>query len=220
MAYAGVVFDFDGVLFDSEKHWPSLENPYLLRHIPSWKDKYYAQLTGRSLPEIHTLLVREYAFPLAAEEYYKDYEEMAMQLYARVTEPLQGAEQALAVIRGSGKKVAIASSSRSEWISAALSRSTFADSFSEIITAYDPEVKRSKPAPDIYLCAATHLAEEPRRLIAIEDSRNGVQAAKSAGLYCIGLRNGFNDDQDLSGADEIMHGYLQASAQRLKDLLV
>jgi beta-phosphoglucomutase-like phosphatase (HAD superfamily) len=63
-----------------------------------------------------------------------------------------------------------------------------------------------KPSPAIYLYTAQRLGVDPARCVVAEDSRNGVLAARAAGMYCIGLRNGFNDDQDLSEANIIVNG--------------
>ncbi len=60
---------------------------------------------------------------------------------------------------------------------------------------------KSKPAPDIFLFAAQKLAVQPQHCIVVEDSHNGVIAAKSAGMYCVGFLNGQNKGQDLSKAD-------------------
>jgi len=215
----GVVFDFDGVLFDSEKYWPAVENDYLHRHMPGWRDEYYSLLTGRSLGEIHELLAANYAFPLTRAEYFKDYEVMAQSLYADVASPLPGVDKAIFGIRDLKKPMAIASSSKRNWIDSALRRAPFVNEFSEIVTAYDDDVARSKPAPDIYLAAANRLGVAPVHLLAIEDSKYGVLSAKAAGLYTIGIRNGFNEDQDLGSADEIIQGYTDSSLQRINELL-
>ena len=219
MAFSGIVFDFDGVLFDSEKHWPAVENDYLHRHMPRWKDEYYSQLIGRSLAEIHELLSKTYGFLLTQDEYFKDYDVMAQDLYASTALPLLNVDRVIANAHGRGRSLAIASSSKRSWIDAALRRTQFAHKFSDIVTAYDSDVARSKPAPDIYLVAAKRLGLAPTQLIAIEDSKNGVLSAKAAGLYTIGIRNGFNEDQDLGSADEILLGYTGPSLQRINELL-
>lgn len=220
MVYSGIIFDFDGVLFDSEKHWGNVENPYLRRHIATWKDEDYEKLTGKSLPEVHLLLVEDFNFPLSAEQYFSEYEEMALEMYARIAQPLENLQAVLDLTESIGKKHAIASSSKRSWITASLARYGLEEKFPVIVTAHDPDIQRGKPAPDVYLGAARRLREEPANFIAIEDSRNGVASAKAAGLFCVGLRNGFNDSQDLSEADEIIYGYDTKSMERIRNLLI
>ena len=62
-------------------------------------------------------------------------------------------------------------------------------------------MKRTKPDPDLYLTALERLEVSPREAIAFEDSSNGVQAAKAAGLFCVAVPNPLTADLDLSEAD-------------------
>jgi beta-phosphoglucomutase-like phosphatase (HAD superfamily) len=62
-------------------------------------------------------------------------------------------------------------------------------------------VERPKPAPDVYLLAAKHLGIEPHEAIVVEDSRNGVAAAKSAGMFTIAVPNRMTAGLDFSAAD-------------------
>lgn len=217
--YTGVVFDFDGVLYDSEKHWDVIENKYLTNRIPRWDPADYKNLIGRSLPEAYAYL-QERGLPLTEEQYTSDYHEMADQLYAELAQPLLGVDILLNELKSRDRKVAIASSSKHTWIDAALRGNSLPIEFPIIVSAEDEMISKGKPAPDVYLMAAKLVGEEPSRLIAIEDSRNGVLSATSAGLYCIGLRNGFNESQDLSNANEIIHGYSTENVARIMSLLI
>lgn len=216
--YTGVVFDFDGVLYDSEKHWDVIENEYLMSRIPDWKPEYYKELIGRSLPEAY-LHLREKGLTLTEAQYSADYHNMADRLYAKFAQPLEGVDVLLNRLKFRNRKLAIASSSKHAWINAALQGSPLPFNISIIVSAEDELITKGKPAPDVYLMAAKLVDESPSRLIAIEDSRNGLLSAKAAGLYCIGLRNGFNESQDLNSADEIIYGYSPASIKRVMDLL-
>ena len=66
------------------------------------------------------------------------------------------------------------------------------------------EVAQSKPSPEIFLKAAFQSNSEPSECLVIEDSGNGVKAAKAAGMYCIGYANPGTGSQDLSMADYIV----------------
>jgi beta-phosphoglucomutase-like phosphatase (HAD superfamily) len=67
------------------------------------------------------------------------------------------------------------------------------------------EVPAGKPAPGIFLEAARQLDVSPEHCVVLEDSRNGVLAAKRAGMRCIGYVNPNSGQQDLSAADRIVH---------------
>ena len=66
---------------------------------------------------------------------------------------------------------------------------------------------KSKPAPDIFLLAASKLGVAPERCIVIEDSTNGITAAKRAGMFCIAYNGPGSEHQDQSGADLIIDNY-------------
>lgn len=217
--YSGIVFDFDGVLYDSEKHWEVIENRYLIERVPAWNSLDYKNLIGHSLPEAYTYL-RSRGLSLNEDEYFTDYYKMAEEVYSKFAEPLKNISVLLHSLAMRKIKLAIASSSRRAWIDMALQNRRLPVAFEVIVSGDHPSVHKGKPAPDVYLVAADLLGEHPSKLIAIEDSKYGVASAKKAGLYCFGLRNGFNDDQDLSEADSILDGYSTEDRAQLMGLIV
>ena len=102
-------------------------------------------------------------------------------------------------------RCAIASSSERHWIEPHLSRLQIDHHFAALATwegddcGYPP-----KPAPDIYLHACTALGTEPRHAIALEDSPNGVAAAKAAGLFCVAVPGRVTAGLDFSAADVVV----------------
>lgn len=203
----GIIFDFDGVVVDSEKHWATVENPYLRQHIDDWQDDDYNLLLGKSLSEVHEFLAEERGFGLSAEQYFADYERMAVELYAHVARPLQGLVALLDSLREARIPCAIASSSKRSWIDSALEANGLGGYFPIIVSAHDAEVEKGKPAPDVYLRAAQLLHLPVTDVLAIEDSRNGVASARAASIYCVGLRTDDNPSQDLSAADIELSSY-------------
>lgn len=75
------------------------------------------------------------------------------------------------------------------------------------MSSHDPDVTNGKPAPDVYVKAARELLVATDKIIVIEDSTNGIRAAKSAGMFCIGLNINGQNIQDLSQADLIVTSY-------------
>jgi beta-phosphoglucomutase-like phosphatase (HAD superfamily) len=88
--------------------------------------------------------------------------------------------------------------------------------FDAVVCAED--ITHSKPHPEIFLKAAERLREMPENCLVIEDSKLGVEAAKSAGMKCIGFRNPNSGNQDLSKADVIVDDFAKLETQRLKSL--
>ena len=70
-------------------------------------------------------------------------------------------------------------------------------------------INRCKPAPDIFLITAENLGFLPENCAVIEDSHNGVLAAKRAGMYCIGFENNNSGEQDLTPADIIIKSHFE-----------
>lgn len=216
--YSGVVFDFDGVLYDSEKRWEEIENRYLTDRIPNWSHADHKNLIGSSLKESYKYLKTK-GLLLGEGTYFSDYHQMAMALYSENAKPLINVDIILRELASKKVKIAIASSSRREWIDAAITNNKLAVDIPVIACIDDSPTLKGKPAPDLYLRAAELLNEHSSKLIAIEDSKAGVASAKSAGLYCFGLRNGFNETQDLRQADEIINGFTRQNVERIMGLI-
>ena len=94
---------------------------------------------------------------------------------------------------------AIASSSSRRWIDEHLSRIGIEHSFDAIVSRDD--VNKTKPDPELYQTAVARLGVTPGEAIALEDSSNGLAAAKAAGLYCVAVPNAMTASMDLSRAD-------------------
>ncbi|MGB4491550.1 MAG: HAD-IA family hydrolase, partial [Halanaerobiales bacterium] len=75
-----------------------------------------------------------------------------------------------------------------------------------------------KPHPEIFLTTAEKLGVNPEDCVVIEDSRNGVLAAKAAGMKCIGFKNANSGDQDLSEADLIVSSYKKLTIEDIQNL--
>ncbi len=99
--------------------------------------------------------------------------------------PLPGVERCLEEAEALGIGVGIASSSDRTWVEGHLARLGLLDRFHRIVCKDD--VARVKPAPDLYLAAVAALGGTPRDALAIEDSANGITAAKRAGLVCVAV---------------------------------
>lgn len=112
---------------------------------------------------------------------------------------LPGVRERVAEAKERGLKVGVASSSTSAWVCGHLDRLDYRAVF-DAITCRE-EGMRAKPAPDIYLAAVRSLDVAPAEAIAVEDSRNGIAAAKAAGLRCVAVPNELTSEQDLSAAD-------------------
>ena len=203
-----VIFDMDGVIVDSEIHWKTTEGFFLQSLIPGWSVKDQDRIIGLGVLDVYKLLVDSYHLQKTKEQFLEIYLEMANDIYGQKVSLIEGFTELLTALNTNKIPVALASSSPTSWINIMLERFGLRSSFQVVVSA-DELTGQSKPSPAIYLLTATRLDVPPDRCVAIEDSKNGVLSAKKANMFCVGFRNGFNHEQDLSQADMIIHHFAE-----------
>jgi HAD superfamily hydrolase (TIGR01509 family) len=213
-----VIFDMDGVIVDSEIHWKTVEGYFLQSVIPTWSSSDQSRIIGIGVHDLYALLTNEYGLQKTEEQFLELYQEMASEIYGQKVSLLEGFSDLLATLNKHHIPVALASSSPRSWIDIMLDRFDLRAAFKAVVSA-DELKGEGKPSPVIYLLTAKRLGVSPAACIAIEDSKNGVLSAKNAGMFCIGLRNGFNEEQDLSRADMVISGFAELDRNVLRKLL-
>ena len=210
-----VIFDMDGVIVDSEVHWKTTEGFFLQSLIPAWNINDQDKIIGLAVHDVYKMLVETYQLQKTKTQFLELYQEMANEIYGQKVSLIEGFTELLSALNKNNIPVALASSSPKPWIDIVLQRFKLLKSFKVVVSADELE-GNGKPSPAIYLLTAKRLGVSPDRCIAIEDSRNGVLSAKNAGMFCIGLRNGFNDEQDLSRADMVIQRFGELDWQKLQ----
>lgn len=198
-----VIFDMDGVIINSERmHFKALQKTLseqgVLIGFP-----YYSQFIGSTVTHMWDVLERKFHFTKPRAELNAAYE-MNKWFFIQKDgyQPVDGAQELVQRLFRSGVRLAVASSSSPKVITDAVNALHIRNCFLKLISG--ETVTHPKPAPDIFLKTARQLDVEPTECIVIEDSTNGVRAAKAAGMYCIGLQNPDSGNQDLSQADLIV----------------
>ncbi len=214
-----VISDMDGVIVDSEIHWKTTEGFFLQSLVPAWDINDQDKIIGLAVHDVYKLLVDTYQLQKTKAQFLALYQEMANEIYGQKVSLIEGFAELLSILNKHKIPVALASSSPKTWIEIVLQRFHLLESFKVVVSADELEGE-GKPSPAIYLLTAKRLGVSPDRCIAIEDSKNGVLSAKNAGMFCIGFRNGFNDEQDLSRADRIIHHFDELNWQTLQGLLM
>ncbi|MEO8288090.1 MAG: HAD family phosphatase [Chloroflexota bacterium] len=199
------IFDMDGVIVDSELHWQSVEGFFLQSLIPGWTQADQGRIIGLSQSNLYTLLNTEYGFTGDKDAFAAEYHTMAESIYRDKVALLPGFLDLITLLRAKRVPVALASSSPRAWIELVLDKFDLHDKFEMVVSAQEVGGE-GKPSPAIYLYTAEKLGVEPQSCVVLEDSRNGVISARNAGMFCIGLRNGFNEEQDISAANIIVEG--------------
>ena len=213
-----VIFDMDGVIIDTEPiHHAAFDQLFAELGI-SVSAAEYASFLGSSTRNVAQRLLTHYNLPQAPEVLVLRKRELFNILFD--TDPaldlLPGVRPLLDDIRRAGLGLVLASSASKATIRRVFDRFGLAPYFAHVVSGEDFE--RSKPDPAIFLHAAA-LAETPvAECLVIEDSANGVAAAKAAGIYCIGYASPHSEGQDLRLADQIISDFAQLSAAKIAAL--
>ncbi len=210
----GVIFDFDGLILDTEvpafRAWQEI----YARHGVSLRLETWADFVGRAPETIDPYgdLERALGRPIDRETLHA--EEMASEAQLIEAEPIRpGVVVAIAEARRLGLALAIASSSSRDWVLGHLDRLGLGSSFNVIRCSDD--VARTKPEPDLYLAALAALGLSAGEAIALEDSPHGVAAAKRAGLYCVAVPNDLTRHLPLDGADRVVSSLAEVAVGEL-----
>jgi HAD superfamily hydrolase (TIGR01509 family) len=205
MSVRAVMFDMDGVLVDSERHWAPLENERILPRTTASADVTASDIVGLNVTDLYVHLTEEYETTMDEREFVALYDEVAEELYTERASLLDGFNDLVEMLREHEVKISLVTSSPRRWVQLVLDRFEIGGVFDTIVCADDID-GASKPAPDIYEHAARTVTVDPERCIAIEDSAHGIQAARAAGMHCLGYRTEANATQDLTSADAIATG--------------
>jgi HAD superfamily hydrolase (TIGR01509 family) len=184
MTYDAIIFDFDGVLADSEVQASgALAESLSAIGMPTSFEEALRDYYGHNWRETQRRIEERLGRPLP-DDFRETHRVRSRAWFDRGFDPVDGAVAFLE--RTEGMPRAIASSSSAAYINAALKQFGLAGHFGDKIFSADG-LARGKPHPDIYLMAATGLGIAPHRCLAIEDSPVGARAAVAAGMHVIGL---------------------------------
>jgi HAD superfamily hydrolase (TIGR01509 family) len=213
-----LIFDCDGVLADTERygHLPSFNQTFREFGLPlEWSEDDYGrklQIAGgkeRMASELTPEFVQANRLPadpdaLAAE--VAKWHKRKTQLYTEMVAagklpPRPGIARIIRDAQDAGWTLGVASTSAEPSVRAILDGAAGPERAArfDLVLAGDV-VAHKKPAPDIYLLALEHLGVDPARVLVIEDSRNGLEAAHAAGLRCVVTVNGYTEKEDFSEA--------------------
>jgi HAD superfamily hydrolase (TIGR01509 family) len=198
---AAVVFDFDGIILDSEtsdfeSHRRIYERCGVALTADEWCDQIGLWAEGHDERWFLQLRARSSHAPERAA-----YHAERRRIFDEVVSgaPMRGIRELLTELAAAGVPSAIASTSPASWVVPETERIGVRSLFGAIVTG--DEVARRKPAPDVYLEAARRLGVDPARSIAIEDSGPGIAAGRAAGMKTVAIPHRLTERHDLSGAD-------------------
>ena len=186
MTPKAVVFDLDGVLLESEQVWNEAKRELVEERGGSWSEGAPRDMMGMSSPEWSAYLRDELGVDMDTAAISDDVVARLEAIYREGLPWIEGAREAVERM-AAALPIGLASSSNREIIDLFLDLSGLRELFD--VTVSSEEVERGKPAPDVYLEAVRRLGVRPEDSVAVEDSENGIKAAKAAGMRVIALPN-------------------------------
>jgi HAD superfamily hydrolase (TIGR01509 family) len=214
-----VIFDMDGVIVDTEPvHHYAYHQQFkqLNIHVP---DEMYATFTGNSTRNVFQRLKEHFALEEEVEKLIDIKRALFNDAFDRKQDLflLDGVEDLIRDLHRNGVQLILASSSAKVTIDRIFKRFDLYRYFTDIVSGED--FPKSKPHPAIFEHAASLSIAPKSQCIVIEDSTNGIEAAKAAGLYCIGYDSFHSKMQDLSEADLVIRHFDELDYEKVKDLV-
>lgn len=197
-----LVFDFDGLILDTEEPVYRSWLEVYQAHGEELPFERWIQIVGSTTAGFHPQhhLEERLGRPLPKEVLDRRVGRRTEMILAQ--EALPGVARHLEEAVAMGLKLGVASSSTNDWVRGHLARLGILESF-DCIRCRD-DVTNAKPEPDLYISVLECLGVRASEAIAIEDSPNGVLAAKRAGLRCVAIPNSITAGLDLGQADLIL----------------
>ncbi len=211
---AAVVFDFDGLVLDTEwceystaarvfaDHGVELSLDLWRTFIGTTDHPHWADILEESLGRAVDRAV------LVPQRHLANWD------CARSLDLLPGVGELIDALASAGVPLAVASSSPAEWVTGHLAERDLLDRFTALCSG--DEVLRTKPDPALYRLACERLGVEPTGVVAVEDSVHGVSAARAAGLRAVAVPSSLTDGMDFSHADLVVGSCSELSVDLLR----
>lgn len=210
MAIGAIIFDMDDLMINSHPVHMKIFEAVLNRHgasihnssNPLSKDEE-ARFFGKKVIEVFNYFKAKYNLGVSPDALNHQFNELLLPVFKKKVEAMPGLCELINSLQG--YRLVLASSAKRAKIDIVLERLCYTGRFDAVVSGED-EIRYGKPSPDIFLKAAEKIGYSSKNCLVLEDAQNGVEAAKAAGMHCIGVHNTFtferlNLKQDLSMAD-------------------
>lgn len=212
-----VLFDMDGVIVDTE---PLHRKAYFMMFDEmgiSVSEELYTSFTGQSTLEICVALVSKFSHNETPERLVACKRKHFKYLFENDTslKLLPGVLDLIKNYHQNGLTLVLASSASMTNIDRIFDRFKLNPYFVSKLSGAD--LKKSKPHPEIFIKAAQAAGQPPENCMVIEDSTNGIAAAKGAGIFCVGYNSLHSHDQDYSQADKVVGDFKDILFEKVKE---
>ncbi|RTY88648.1 HAD family hydrolase [Flavobacterium sp. RSP15] len=213
-----VIFDMDGVIVDTEPvHRYAYFKQFAELNIPVTEDMY-TSFTGNSTRNIFQKLKEIFEIEHEVEDLIQRKRTIFNDAFDSKAdlELLQGVEHLIKELHQNGIQLILASSASKVTIERVFSRFKLHDYFTHVVSGED--FPKSKPHPAIFEYAASLSVAPKANCIVIEDSTNGIKAAKAAGIFCVGYNSIHSEAQDLSEADVMINHFNELDFEAVRNI--
>ena len=213
-----VIFDMDGVIVDTEPvHRYAYFKQFDELKITVTEDMY-TSFTGFSTRNTFQKLKEVFVIEQEVEDLIQRKRNIFNDAFDSKAdlELLQGVENLIKELHQNGMQLILASSASKVTIERVFSRFKLHEYFTHVVSGED--FPKSKPNPAIFEHAASLSVAPKENCIVIEDSTNGIKAAKAAGILCVGYNSVHSETQDLSEADVVINHFNELGFDALKNI--
>ena len=210
MGKKAVIFDMDGVIFDTEKVYLDIWIEVFEKYGYKMTKELYVNVMGTGRKNVIKTFLENFGDDLPIEKMYEEKDNQLFYIIENQGIPLKkGVKELFSMLKEKNYKIALATSAKRERVEKQIKDKWLKESFDAIVCGDD--VEKGKPSPDIFLKAAKEIDVEPENCFVVEDSPAGIKAAFSGGMKGIHV-------EDLKVADEDILKYCQKSFKDLQEV--
>jgi pseudouridine 5'-phosphatase len=199
-----IIYDLDGLLLDTEPFYTQVNQFIASRFGKSFDWSIKSKMIGLRANESAGVLIESLRLPISPEDYLKERKHMLEELFPQA-KPMAGAERLTRHFYRHRIPQAIATSSDRRNFDLKISRhGNWFSIFDSFVQGDDPEVRRGKPAPDIFQVAARRMNALPEKCLVFEDAPSGLKAALAAGMSVVAVPDPNMDWQEYPEANQIL----------------
>jgi HAD superfamily hydrolase (TIGR01509 family) len=202
-----VVFDFDGLMFNTEEIFNRSGRELLRRRGLEMTPELLTLMMGRRADEAFPLMIAKLGLTESAVDLRAEERTIFQDMLWTHVAPMPGLFELLAQIESRELPKGVATSSRRPYIESVLRKFEMVERFDLLLTSED--VTEGKPHPEIYLTAASRLGVRPAEMLVLEDSEIGTRSAAAAGAVAVSIPHEHSRHHDFSAASFV--------AERLDD---
>ncbi len=211
-----VIFDFDGVVVNSEPLHRQAERQALLRCGLRINDTELEQYRDCMDEYMFGELIKKYALRCTIEHLYAEKMKIYRSLMDARAPVIDGVPKLIEKLKAKKLKIALTTRSPADVVLPLLKKYKLYQHFDAIVTAND--ITQCNPSSEVYTRAASRLGVKPEQCVVVEDCGIAIDAVKKLGMYCIGFKNLHTGNEDLSNADFIIASIRDTPMQKFVDI--